>query len=215
MEQAFWHGRWENNEIGFHEDGGNPFLKKYIDTLCDNPNPRILVPLCGKTHDIGILLANGCEVIGVELSEIAVQQLFDEMNVTPDVTDAGEFKRYTYDTLTILQGDVFSLTQDMVGGITGVYDRAALVALPENMREDYAKLICQIAADATQLVVTFEYHQPDMDGPPFSVTQEMVRALYKHQYMISPLQRRPVEGGLKGEVAADCLVFALTPTPNL
>lgn len=214
MEHDFWHDKWENNEIGFHEEGGNPLLKKYIDILAASPSPRILVPLCGKTHDIGVLLASGCEVIGVELSDVAVRQLFDERGVVPDIEKSGTFTRFTHENLTVLVGDVFDLDKSQLGRVTGIYDRAALVALPDELRQRYADTLCRLVGEATQLIITFDYHQPDMAGPPFSVTQEMVEALYSHHYMVSPLLRHPVEGGLKGLVAADCLVFSLSPKPE-
>lgn len=214
MEHDFWHNKWETNEIGFHEEGGNPLLKKYIDILAACPSPRILVPLCGKTHDIGVLLAHGCDVIGVELSEVAVRQLFDELDVEPTIDKCGAFTRFSHQNLTVLVGDVLKLNTRILGDITGIYDRAALVALPETLRRDYADTLCRLAGDAKQLIITFDYHQPDMAGPPFSVTQEMVEALYAHHYTVSPLLRHPVEGGLKGQVAADCLVFSLSPKPE-
>ncbi|GGW75467.1 thiopurine S-methyltransferase [Alteromonas halophila] len=215
MEQDFWHAKWQNNEIGFHEQDGNPLLRKFMDVFSRADKPRVLVPLCGKTHDIHVLLAHGYEVVGIELSEVAVTQLFDELNAVPEITDNNGIRRYTHDRLTVLAGDIFSVTQAHVGRVTAVYDRAALVALPDDMRRAYAVKICQLAPQLPQLLITFDYHQAEMAGPPFSVPQEMVEQLYGNDYRISRLYRRPIEGGLKQQVAADCLAFSLSPLPVL
>ncbi len=96
---------------------------------------RIFVPLCGKTRDIGWLLSNDCEVVGAELSEVAIIQLFEELGVEPTVTITSNGKIYAKDGLTIYVGDIFKLTSSNLGDVTGIYDRAALVALPSPLRE--------------------------------------------------------------------------------
>ncbi|MEW9798337.1 thiopurine S-methyltransferase [Alteromonas sp. CYL-A6] len=210
MEHDFWHERWEKNEIGFHEESGNPFLKKYCSLVKKADAPRVFVPLCGKTKDIGYLLSLQCDVVGAELSERAVQQLFDELDVPPHVTQDGPFKVYRFENVTIFVGDVFELTATQLGRVTAVYDRAALVALPFAMRQRYTAHIADITAKADQLLLTFDYDQQAMDGPPFAVSECEVRDHYEHRYTVSLLQEQPVEGGLKGQVDARALVFSLT-----
>ena len=97
MEHNFWHSKWQNNEIGFHEPTGNPFLVKYADVILNTSPalpPRIFVPLCGKTRDIAWLLSQQCQVIGAELSEIAIQQLFEELGVIPIIREFAHGKVY-------------------------------------------------------------------------------------------------------------------------
>ena len=215
MEHSFWHSKWQKNEIGFHEPEGNALLVKYASFLFGDDNPstslkRIFVPLCGKTRDIGWLLSNDCEVVGAELSEVAIIQLFEELGVEPTVTITSNGKIYAKDGLTIYVGDIFKLTSSNLGDVTGIYDRAALVALPSPLREQYAAHLMAITQCAPQLIISFEYDQNEMAGPPFSVNEKNVDALYSADYNIQRLERSVLEGGLKGKVDADNLVFALT-----
>lgn len=215
MEHSFWHSKWQKNEIGFHEPEGNALLIKYASFLFGDDSPstslkRIFVPLCGKTRDIGWLLAQGCEVVGAELSEVAIIQLFEELGVDPTVTTTSNGKIYAKDGLTIYVGDIFKLTSSDLGDVTGIYDRAALVALPSPLREQYAAHLMAITQCAPQLIISFEYDQNEMAGPPFSVNEKAVDALYSVDYNIQRLERSVLEGGLKGKVDADNLVFALT-----
>ena len=216
MEHSFWHSKWQKNEIGFHEPKGNVLLVKYASFLLgdDSSNSslkRIFVPLCGKTRDIGWLLSQDCEVVGAELSEVAVVQLFEELDAKPTVTTTSNGKVYAKDGLTVYVGDIFKLTSNDLGDITGVYDRAALVALPSPLREQYAAHLMAITQCAPQLIISFEYDQNEMPGPPFSVNEKTVDSLYAGDYDIKRLERSVLEGGLKGKVDADNLVFALNP----
>ncbi|MDK2763978.1 MAG: thiopurine S-methyltransferase [Alteromonas macleodii] len=215
MEHSFWHSKWQKNEIGFHEPEGNALLVKYASFLFGDDSPstslkRIFVPLCGKTRDIGWLLSKGCEVVGAELSEVAIIQLFEELGEEPTVTTTSNGKIYAKDGLTIYVGDIFKLTSSDLGDVTGIYDRAALVALPSPLREQYAAHLMAITQCAPQLIISFEYDQNEMAGPPFSVNEKTIDALYSVDYNIQRLKRSVLEGGLKGKVDADNLVFALT-----
>ncbi|MDO6568755.1 thiopurine S-methyltransferase [Alteromonas sp. 1_MG-2023] len=211
MEHDFWHSKWNKNEIGFHEPEGNALLVKHADTLLSSSNPRIFVPLCGKTKDIHWLLSNGCDVVGAELSEIAITQLFSELNIEPEVTTVGNLKLFKNGPLSVFVGDIFELTDETLGNVTGIYDRAALVALPSDLREKYAVHIADITQSAPILLISFDYDQTVIPGPPFCVGEKEVSRLYSATYTISLLESEPLKGGLKGKVAADSLVFNLKP----
>jgi len=211
VEHSFWHSKWQNDEIGFHEPQGNEFLVKHANVILEANQPRIFVPLCGKTRDIHWLLSKGCDVVGAELSEIAINQLFEELGVTPTITKVGNRNVFQHDGLTVHVGDIFELNHGDIGNVTGVYDRAALVALPEAIRNRYALHITNITQTAPKLLVTFDYDQHALPGPPFCVSADMINDLYKDSYHIEMLERASLQGGLKGKVAADSLVFKLTP----
>lgn len=198
MEADFWHTRWENMQIGFHEGTVNRMLAAHLGVLGLDPGARIFLPLCGKTRDIARLLGQGYRVAGVELSEIAVRQLFEELGVAPDMTDHGTLRRYAAPGLDVFAGDIFDLSAGHLGPVDAVYDRAALVALPEGMRQRYAAHVCEITGTAPQLLVTFEYDQSVMAGPPFSLSESDVRSCYASRYRITLLADAEVPGGLKG-----------------
>jgi thiopurine S-methyltransferase len=211
MDANFWHQRWEANQIGFHESKPNPLLVTYFKALSLVQGSRVFVPLCGKTLDIAWLRSNGCRVAGAELSELAIQQLFAELGIEPEISDIGEVKLYSAAAIDIFVGDIFNLTRKMLGTVDAVFDRAALVALPENVRIRYAKHLIDITNNAPQLLITYDYDQKLTQGPPFSVSNEEVSRHYRDRYEITPLVSLDVGGGLRGKYSAKENVWLLKP----
>lgn len=210
MHADFWHRRWANNEIGFHLADVNPLLLEYWPQLKLAAGSRVLVPLCGKTLDIHWLLAAGFQVIGAELNESAVQQLFAELDLVANVDEIGALRRYHAGKLQVYVGDVFALDAATLGPVAAIYDRAALVALPADMRNRYAAHLAAISQCAPQLLISFDYAQEQLAGPPFSVPASAVHALYDAHYQCQRLASVPVAGGLKGQCAADEQVWLLS-----
>lgn len=211
MEADFWHTRWENAQIGFHEGEVNRMLAAHIGALSLGSGARIFVPLCGKTRDIAWLMSKGFRVAGAELSEIAVQQLFDEIALSPRITREGPLKHYAAQDIVIFVGNIFDLTPEDLGTVDAVFDRAALVALPDEMRGRYTQHLARITGQAPQLLVTFEYDQSVMSGPPFSLSESEVKDRYGALYDVTPLQDAEVIGGLKGVCPAREKALLLLP----
>lgn len=209
MEAKFWHDRWASNEIGFHKSEANPLLVKYLDELSLAKGSRIFLPLCGKTLDIGWLLSCGYQVAGAELSAVAMKQLFAELGVMPTITKVGALDHYRARQLDIFVGDIFKVTPELLGLVDAIYDRAALVALPEAMRVRYAEHLMTLTGQAPQLLISFEYDQQAMEGPPFSVSEAEVRQHYGERYDITLLTSLDVPGGLKGRCPATERVYVL------
>lgn len=202
MDASFWHQRWRTNEIPFHERAANPLLLKHFPALALAKGCRVFVPLCGMSLDIGWLLSRGHAVAGAELSEIAVQQLFVELGMEPKITELGHAKHYSGKQIDIFAGDIFQVLLEMVGPVDALYDRAALVALPEEMRQRYAVHLREITATAPQLLICYEYDQTVLPGPPFSVCSEELHRLYGGSYRLTLLESADVAGGLKGKCPA-------------
>ena len=165
MDTSFWHQRWERNEIAFHQHEANPLLVKYFDVLSLSKGSRVFLPLCGKTLDIHWLLSNGYRVVGSELSEVAVKQLFSELVIEPKITAIDDVRRHSADNIDILVGDIFDLSRSVIGQVDTIYGRAALVALPEAMRVRYAARLIEITDRAPQLLISYDYDQSLVDGP--------------------------------------------------
>ena len=210
MEESFWHNRWQNNEIGFHEDKPNDHLVEHLPKFNLNPGSNVFVPLCGKTLDIHWLLSNGFTVTGVELSELAIKQLFESLNITPTIESSDPLKVYTGENIKIYVGDFFQLTETHLTDISFIYDRAALVALPESMRISYAKKLNSLLPDASQLVVVFEYDQMEFEGPPFSISQEMIFKYYG-DFTINQLTHSEVKDTVIGDTLVHEAVWQLLP----
>lgn len=209
MDPSFWHQRWAKNEIGFHESKINPLLIKHFNQLSLAKGRRVLVPLCGKTLDIGWLLAHGYRVAGVELSQLAVEQLFMELGVQPEISAVGEVEQWSANHLDIFVGDIFALSRQLLGAVDAIYDRAALVALPADMRNRYVAHLMKITGKAPQLMICCEYDQSLMEGPPFSVSGEEVQRHYSGNYNMALISSADVPGGLKGKCPAKENVWLL------
>lgn len=193
MHADFWHERWQQGQIGFHQPAPHPGLDRHWASLGLAPAARVLVPLCGRSLDMAWLARQGHAVLGVELSPIATADFFDHESLAASKSEAGPFLRFAAGPYEILQGDVFELTPALAGDLGGWYDRAALVALPADMRRRYAGLLGGLLASGTRgLLITHDYPAGQMDGPPFSVPVAEVDELFAPAFDIELLERRDV-----------------------
>ena len=182
MHEDFWQERWARNEIGFHLREVNPYLQRHWPDLGLAAGAQVLVPLCGKSLDMAWLAGLGYRVLGVELAESAVIAFFAEQELTPEVDQYGAFRRYRAGAVELLCGDFFALQAADVEDCSGLYDRAALIALPEGMRERYAAHLAAILpSGCAGLLVTLDYPQAEMSGPPFAVDEALVAQLLTEQ----------------------------------
>ena len=214
MEPTFWHNRWQTNQTGWHERAVNPLLITHFPSLNVPPGRRVFVPLCGKSLDLGWLLAQGYAVAGAELSELAVTQLFLELGIEPTISEVGKHKHFHGEKIDIFVGDLFDLSRKLLGPVDAVYDRAALVALPDAMRVQYTEHLKSLTSLAPQLVIGYEYDQTIVPGPPFSVTSDELHRHYSDSYTLTPLARINVPNGLKGKCPATEHVWRLEKQPG-
>ncbi|HSI45402.1 MAG: thiopurine S-methyltransferase [Methylophilus sp.] len=215
MEHDFWHTRWENQQIGFHLQEVNPLLGAHFQALKLKPGKRVFIPLCGKTLDIHWLLLQGIHVAGAELNQLAVDALFAELGLIPTITQAGPLQRYHAVNqhgvnIDIFQGDFFALDSTLLGQTDAIYDRAALIALPLDLRVTYSKHLMNITNSAPQLLISFHYDQSLAAGPPFNVSTEEIAAHYGEVYSIALLADDLLPTGLKGQYPAQEKIWLLT-----
>ena len=193
MKKDFWLERWKLEEIGFHQSEINTYLREYWQKLHSASGGEVFVPLCGKSLDMQWLREQGHRVLGVELSAIAVQAFFKENGYIPQHVVREKFDSFEANAIRILCGDFFDLGQDDLGGIGAVFDRASLIALPPEMRERYVKHLVNILPRTTKiLLVTVDYPQPEMPGPPFAVSSSEVEMLYREYADVRLLIQRDV-----------------------
>ncbi len=188
MDHAFWHARWQTGQIGFHLGSPHPALVRWYERAL-TPSSRVLVPLCGKSVDLLWLGDRGMQVVGAELSPLAVADFFREHGLTPEVQPLGGLARYAAAHVELWLGDFFALDRAMLGRIDAYYDRAALVALPPDQRERYVTHLARLLPSrARGLVVAFEYH-PTEGGPPFSLPDAEIVRLYERDFSLELLER--------------------------
>ena len=206
MEHQFWHEIWEENEIPFHNSDFNPVLLNNWDKLAlpAGDKGRVLVPLCGKTRDMRWLMAQGYGVLGVELSEIAARSFFQENGLDATREQTGPFVRYRSEQAEYLCGDFFALQAEHVAGVSAVYERASLIALPPEVRAQYAAKMKTLLQPGTQvLLITLTYADDLMSPPPFRVFPDEVEALYGSWCEVALLEES--EDDVKGHI---CPQFA-------
>lgn len=188
MDAEFWHGRWQEGRIGFHRDEVNPWLRQYLPRLDLPAGSRVLVPLCGKSLDLGWLAEQDLQPLGVELSPIACAALFEARGIEPARSRVGEFERWRGGGIEVWCGDFLAPDLLAAGPFDALWDRAALIALPAAMRADYvARCARLLSPGAPGLLVTLSYDPAEMDGPPFSVPPSEVAQLYAPGFTLDPL----------------------------
>jgi len=202
VDPEFWQARWQDGRIGFHQEHVTPLLEQYWDAVDVPAGGRVFVPLSGKSRDMAWLAARGHRVLGVELSSIAVQQFFEESGLSPEIREASDGTHYSAGGIEIIRGDVFALDDTTLASCTGVYDRAALIALPPAMRERYvADVYSTLPSGCRGLLVTLEYPQGEKEGPPFSVAADEVASRFGRDWSFDLLERRDILAAQPGFVA--------------
>lgn len=196
MDEGFWQARWSLDQIGFHLAEVNPYLQRHWPALGLPAQGRVLVPLCGKSLDLAWLAAQGQRVLGIELAQKAVEAFFSEHRLQPEIEVRGAFTCYRADdSLELWCGDFFALTAEDVADCVALYDRAALIALPPELRQRYTAHLTRILPPACQgLLVTLDYDQAQLDGPPFAVPDSEVRRLLEPAWQAESLEARDVLG---------------------
>lgn len=193
MHTDFWLERWREGRTGFHMGRVMPLLQKHWPSLDLPAGSRVLVPLCGKSLDMAWLAGQGYRVLGVELSRIAVEAFFEEHGLHPTVHTSAVGTHHVAGDVEIIRGDIFRLDASTLASCAGIYDRAALVALPREMRERYVEHVYGQLADGYHgLLITLDYPQREMDGPPFAVDDGEVSRLLGVHTNITPLERRSI-----------------------
>jgi len=193
VDNQHWLDRWLENRIGFHEAAVNRHLQTYLPSFALEPGSCLFLPLCGKAQDIAWIAEQGYEVIGIELSEIAIEAFFDEQGLEYERFDSDRFGVYKSGNISLLQGDFFDLRNDDLGACSFVYDRASLIALdaPDRPRY-YEHMLSIVPAVSSMLLITLEYDQSQMQGPPFSVPAEEIYRYYDKSFSINLLESNDI-----------------------
>lgn len=175
MEPDFWHQVWRQDQLGFQLAEAHPLLKAQLANL--PATDSVFVPLCGKSPDLH-LLARQYSVVGAELSDIACRDFFAESQLTVSQSVTGIFTIWQATQYQLWQGDFFELPATAVKDCKVIYDRAALIALPATMRQQYVKKLVQLLPQATLFLISLEYPEHEKQGPPFAVSAAEIEQLF-------------------------------------
>ena len=175
----FWEERWHLGQTGWHNQVVNNNLHNHADALFQTEMPTIFVPLCGKTLDMSWLAEQGAQIIGVDLVEQAIHEFFAEKNEIPECSTVHRIPRFQNDNITLFQANIFNINTNVIGHVDAIFDRAALVALPLEKRQEYAEhCLSLLKSGGTILLITYDSPVADTQGPPFPVRKGTVESLY-------------------------------------
>jgi thiopurine S-methyltransferase len=192
VQPHFWHERWRLGQIGFHQAAVDAQLLRHWAQL-QVATGAVFVPLCGKSLDLLWLRDCGLQVTGIELSGVALETLCLEQGILARRSVGDIFDRFDSDHLRLLRGDLFDLNGETLGAVDAVYDRASLIAFAPDMRARYVDHISALTMPGTKtLLITVEYAQHQMNGPPFSVSAAEVDKRYGGHHAIQLLDRRDI-----------------------
>jgi thiopurine S-methyltransferase len=208
---SIWHQRWNENRIGFHRLEANPTLTDHWSKLSLASDAKVLVPLCGKSLDMHWLNQQGHTVVGIELVEKAIKQFFDDASTLATQESKQTATKYSAENIHLYHADFFQVQPDEMP-VEAWYDRAALVALPSTMRQAYVEQLLDLTTkDSKGLMVTFDYPQEEMQGPPFALPDSEVESLFSQHFTIERVQWTDVlEGEQRDLTRCSLSVFVLT-----
>jgi thiopurine S-methyltransferase len=194
MQPEFWHERWRTGQIGFHQSAVDRSLRSHWPTLgLASPSCRVFVPLCGKSLDLLWLREQGHFVTGVEISPTALESFLLENGIPARRRTLAGFDVYEAANLQLFRGDFFALTPKLIGDVAAIYDRAALISCAPELRGAYAEQIARLAPRGTRmLLVTLEYPQPQLPGPPFSLSAEEIARLFAPDFGLEEIARADI-----------------------
>ena len=217
MNPEFWQTRWQEKRIGFNQSQVNPLLVKYFSKLNLSADSRIFVPLCGKSIDMVWLAHQGFDVVGVELVESAAQEFFIEQDIPYTIKEHSHHSnikcyqgQVLEQTIQLWVADIFALNSDDIGHVDAVYDRAALIAMPTDLRPQYTQQVINLSQNSPQLLLILNYDQNERAGPPFSISQEQVQQYYGNYYQMNKLEEEPSTLNAAPEMAVTEPVWLLS-----
>ena len=196
METEFWLDRWQRGQLGWHLPAVHPLLENYYHRFNLQPGDTVFVPRCGTSLDMAWLAQQDMQVIGCELSPLAIEQFFEMQRLQPEKNDCGEHVCWQAGPYTLYEGDFFRLPEETMDDVKFIYDRAALISLPkegEHGRKAYLRKLRELfKVDVQTLLVTLEYDQTAMSGPPVSVGYEEVIWHYAFDHIIEFLSETDI-----------------------
>lgn len=193
MQPDFWLDRWRTAQIGFHQAAVDRHLKAYWPRLSLPANSPVFVPLCGKSLDLLWLRQQGHSVMGVELSPLALESFVMEHGIPARRRVLPDFDVFEADGFTLFCGDYFKVTPALLGSVSAVYDRAALISWTPDARAAYVKHLTSLTSPGTQtLLIAVEYPPEQMSGPPFPLSRDTIESLYADHHSIEVLGRHEI-----------------------
>jgi len=156
-----WQSRYDDGKTGWDRGESNPMLMRWLKIQTLTPC-RILVPGCGRGHEVITLAAAGFDVTAVDFATSAVDHLRDEL-------DRRSLKA------TVIQSDLFAL--DHHHCFDAIYEQTCLCAIDPNRWGTYEQLLACWVKPGGQLFAMF-MQTDKQEGPPFGCDLPTMQTLF-------------------------------------
>lgn len=161
LSREWWDNRYADGHIPWDRQGVSPALYHWLEAGTLTPG-RILVPGCGRGHEVIELTRCGFDVTALDVAPTAIvtlQQRLGEQRLHADVQ----------------QVDLFAWEPD--GAYDAIYDQTSLCAMVLSQWPDYERRLHRWLHSDGQLFILFmQTERPG--GPPFHCDLSEMRRLF-------------------------------------
>ncbi|KAJ8302290.1 hypothetical protein KUTeg_021277 [Tegillarca granosa] len=198
-----WKAAWENGKAVWQVHHVNVALKRNIHRLKieNSGDPKILLPLCGKTRDIKWLWEQGFTVVGVEVSEIAIKDFFAENDIKYEVSQIkgcpGVLYRSTDDRILLRVSSNTSGTEEHSQLFLNQKGGNNFVAYHDinHTRYKYASAISELMSDNCKMLLETLEKNIDVDPgqPPFDFQEPEMRQHFNQQFELEQIDQIKID----------------------
>lgn len=165
-----WDQSYQNNETPWERGEPAPPLVEYLES--HSISGRVLVPGCGLGHDVRLVASMGCDALGVDLSETALNR-------------ARAYKDPEQGSVSYQLADML----DANNGIRGasfdyVFEHTCFCAIDPGLRKDYVNAVQRHLKPRGYFLAILFTNLDDPEGPPFATSHAEVENLYSPVFEI-------------------------------
>ncbi len=165
-----WDLSYQNNETPWDRGEPAPPLVEYLES--NSVSGRVLVPGCGLGHDVRLLAAQGCDVLGLDVSQTALDRA--ERFPKPRRGTAAYRLIDFLDPNNGLEDETFDC----------LFEHTCFCAIDPSRRVDYVNAAARLLVPGGRLLAILFTHLEDPDGPPFPTTPVEVETLFGARFEV-------------------------------
>jgi len=162
MSAGYWEGRYRSGTTGWDRGDASPALDWFLSAADRSGWRRVLVPGCGRGHEVLALARAGLSVTAIDFASDAVEDLSDRLQ------QAGL-------TAKVRQGNLLEL--DDLPEFDAIYEQTCLCAMPPEFWPDYEIRLRQWLRPEGGLFALFMQTTQEQ-GPPFRCPLSVMRQLF-------------------------------------
>lgn len=161
LTRCYWQARYDQGQTGWDRGGASPTLLRWLAAgalkAC-----RILVPGCGRGHEVVALAKAGFDVTGIDFAPAAVAAVQAQLASEGLIAE-------------VAQSDLFAYQPDQP--FEAIYEQTCLCALPPEQWAEYEQRLAMWLSPGGRLFAAF-MQTDSADGPPFACPPDAMRRLF-------------------------------------